>query len=67
MLNICLVYLSSPHMFFSMVVVSTENNPHIDDSDYDSDVELCDEEVLVKCKKITKRKDSGSSQDREVW
>jgi hypothetical protein len=54
-------------MFFSMVVVSTENNPHIDDSDYDSDVELCDEEVLVKCKKITKRKDSGSSQDREVW
>ena len=32
-----------------MVVVSTENNPHIDDSDYDSDVELCEEEeVLVK-------------------
>jgi len=51
----------------SMVVVSTENNPHIDVSDHDSDVELCEEEVVIKGRKITKRKDSGSSQEREVW
>ena len=50
-----------------MVVVSTENNPHIDVSDHDSDVELCEEEVVIKGRKITKRKDSGSSQEREVW
>ena len=48
------------------MVVSTENNPYIDVSDHDRDVELCEEE-LVKGKKITKRKDSGSSQEREVW
>ena len=43
-----------------MLVVSTENNPHIDVSDHDSDVEFCEEEEVMNGK-ITKRKDSGSS------
>jgi len=50
----------------SMVTVRKEHNPHIV-SDHDSDVEFCPDEGEVRVKKLTKRRESGSSQEREVW
>jgi len=48
----------------SMVLVSNAPNPHVV-SDHESDVELCDEEDVVRAKKRTKRKES--SQERQIW
>ena len=52
----------------SMVTVRNGNNPHIV-SDHDSDVEVCvEEEEVVRAKKFTKkRKEKGSSEEREIW